>query len=164
MIFSEFVSSSNGDVYQISLSSENDGLLSEYVSQVLAHDGIVILNVELSRVQGINPTSGAVLAKIEEVIANVFLSHPNVMICYYCDFLSQIPSMRQDLTVQEYRSVLFSHMFDRYVTSHHIEHVSQAIATIEGSVENYYVHIIARNEHLHYVNLIIEHVQRDYGK
>lgn len=164
MTFSEYVFSPLGDVYHISLSSANDGLLSDDVSRILDCDGIVILNVELSRVQGTHPTSNAVLAKIEEVIANVFLSHPNVIICYYCDFLSQIPSMRQSMSVQEYRSVLFSHLFDRYVTSHHIENVSQAIATIEGAVENYYVHIIARNEHLHYVNIITEGVQKDYGK
>ena len=47
--------------------------------------------------------------------------------------------------VQEYRHHLFSHMFDRYLSQHHLESVNLAVLTIEGSAENYYVHVIASN-------------------
>ena len=91
------------------------------------------MDVELNRVQGLNPTTNAVLSKIGEKIADVFLANPNVIICYFCDFLSELP-------------------------------VSLAVLTIEGVEETYYVHIVARSEHLRYISQINDGIQRDFGK
>ena len=167
MNFTDFLSSVKGDIYQISLSSKNGGLIADDIRQSLSAEGIIVLDVELNRVQGLNPTNTAVLAKIGERIAEVFLANPNVIICYFCDFLSALPytnKKHKQLSVQEYRSNLFSQMFDRYVSQHHIEDISLAILTIEGVEDNYYVHVIARNEHLHYISQINDGIQRDFGK
>lgn len=91
MNYIDFLSSIKGDIYQISLSSENDGLIAADVRRTLSAEGIIILDVELNRVQGLNPTTNAVLSKIGEKIAEVFLANPNVIICYFCDFLSDLP-------------------------------------------------------------------------
>lgn len=167
MNYTDFISSSKGDIYQISLSSKNGGLIADDVRQSLSTEGIIVVDVELNRVQGLNPTTNAVLAKIGEKIADVFMSNPNVIICYFCDFLSDLPytnKKHKKMSVQEYRSILFSQMFDRYVSQHHLENVSLAVLTIEGIKETYYVHIVARSEHLRYISQINDGIQRDFGK
>ena len=167
MNYTDFISSSKGDIYQISLSSKNGGLIADDVRQSLSTEGIIVVDVELNRVQGLNPTTNAVLAKIGEKIADVFMSNPNVIICYFCDFLSDLPytnKKHKKMSVQEYRSILFSQMFDRYVSQHHLENVSLAVLTIEGIKETYYVHIVARSEHLRYISPINDGIQRDFGK
>ena len=167
MNFIDFLSSVKGDIYQISLSSKNGGLIADDIRQALIAEGIIVLDVELNRIEGLNPTTNAILAKIGEKIADVFLANPNVIICYFCDFLSTLPytnKKHKELSVQEYRSILFSQMFERYVSQHHIENVSLAILTVEGVEANYYVHVIARNEHLHYISQINNGIQRDFGK
>ena len=133
MNYTDFLSSAKGDIYQISLSSKNGGLIADDVRQSLSTEGIVVMDVELNRVQGLNPTTNAVLSKIGEKIADVFLANPNVIICYFCDFLSELP-------------------------------VSLAVLTIEGVEETYYVHIVARSEHLRYISQINDGIQRDFGK
>ena len=123
MNYTDFISSSKGDIYQVSLSSKNGGLIADDVRQSLSTEGIIVVDVELNRVQGLNPTTNAVLAKIGEKIADVFMANPNVIICYFCDFLSELPytnKKHKKMSVQEYRSILFSQMFDRYVSQHHL--------------------------------------------
>ena len=66
MNYTDFLSSAKGDIYQISLSSKNGGLIANDVRQSLSAEGIIILDVELNRIQGFNPTTNAVLSKIGE--------------------------------------------------------------------------------------------------
>lgn len=167
MKITEFFESTEGDIYSISLSSENGGLIADDIRQDLESEGIFVVDIELNRIQGNNPTTTSVLAKTAEMIADFFLSHPNVIICYYCDFLSQLPYVskkKKKMPVQEYRHHLFSNMFDRYLSHHHLENINLAILTIEGSTEAYYVHVIARSEHLTYISEISDGIQRDFGK
>ena len=63
MNYTDFLSSAKGDIYQISLSSKNGGLIADDVRQSLSTEGIVVMDVELNRVQGLNPTTNAVLSK-----------------------------------------------------------------------------------------------------
>ena len=167
MKVTEFFASTEGDLYSISLSSENGGLISDDIRQNMEKDGIVVVDIELNRIQGVNPATTSILQRTEEVIANFFLSHPNVIICYYCDFLSQLPYVskkKKKMSVQEYRHHLFSKMFDRYVSHHDIESINLAVLKIEGSSETYYVHVIARSEHLSYISYINNGIQHDFGK
>ena len=167
MKITEFFESTGGDIYSISLSTENGGLIADDVRKDLEDRGIVVADVELNRIQGTNPTTTSILVKTGEVIANFFLNHSSTIICYYCDFLGMLPYVRQNkkkMSVQEYRHHLFSHLFDRYISQHHIDNVSLAVLTIEGSAETYYVHVIARNEHIGHISDINNGLQRDYGK
>jgi hypothetical protein len=139
-------------------------MLADDVRQRLLAEGIEVLDIELERTKGLNVTSHKVLSKIEECIADVFLTHENAMICFFCDFISLIPSMKKDMSVQEYRSCLFSRMFERYVTAHCIEGVKNQIVIVKGVAEDYFAHIIAREEHIHYAKLIDDGIRKDFGK
>lgn len=68
------------------------------------------------------------------------------------------------MSVQEYRHLLFSRMFDRYVSQHQLENINLAVLTIEGTEETYYVHVIARSKHLEYISYINNGIQRDFSK
>lgn len=167
MTITEFYESPKGDIYSISLSSEYGGLIADDIRKELEKEGVALVDVELNRIKGANPTTTAIISKIGDMIANFFFSNPNVVICYYCDFLSQLPYVnnnKKKMSVQEYRHHLFSNMFDHYVTQHHIENVSLAVLTIEGSSETYYVHVITRNMHLPFVAQINNGIQRDFSK
>ena len=75
-----------------------------------------------------------------------------------------LPTMKKDMSVQEYRSRLFSRMFERYVAQHHITDIFNRVTTIEGVAENYYFHIIARRHHLVFADTISANIQKDFGK
>lgn len=167
MKITKFYESPAGDIYSISLSSENGGLIADDIRRDIEREGIIVLDIELNRIQGTNPTTIAILIKTVEMIADYFLANPNVVICYYCDFLSQLPYVnkrKKKMPVQEYRHHLFSHMFDHYVSQRQIDDVNLAVLTIEGTAETYYVHVIARNKHLPYISYINNGIQRDFGK
>lgn len=157
------ISTAKGDEYNLRLSSSGGRYLSQEVFREI--DGnIEILAVELERVKGNMPTGHMVLSQIEKVIADTFLQYPNTIVCFICDFLSPIPATRKKIPAQQYRSLLFSRMFERYVSQHSIGSIMQSILTISGIGEDYYIHIIARSEHIKYLNMISEDIRTGYSK
>ena len=162
----EFViQSDQNDEYRLRITSEHIGMLSEDVLQELMSKGIQVIDIELERAKGNSVTSPKVLAKIEECIADVFLSHRDVMICFFCDFISLIPSSnKKNMSVQEYRSRLFSNMFERYINCHHISGIRNQVVTVKGIAEDYYAHVIVREEHIYLAKIIGEGIQKDFGK
>lgn len=161
----EFViQSDQGDEYRLRITSDHIGMLSEDVLQELANKGVQVVDIELERTKGDNVTSPRVLAKIEECIADIFLSHQDVMICFFCDFISLIPSSKKNMSVQEYRSRLFSNMFERYVNVHHIVGIRNQVVTVKGIAEDYFAHVIVREEHVYLAKIIGEGIQNDFGK
>ena len=68
------------------------------------------------------------------------------------------------MTVQQYRSLLFSHMFDRFASQNHIDNIYNRIVVIRGVAEPYYFHVITRKEHLAYADMIAEGHYRDFDK
>lgn len=153
--------SPSGNFYSIRLSSYDDSYFSNDVHKRIS--GIEIVNIDLSRVRGAQPTTVRELMKITSSIAHVFLEHDNVVICYYCDFLGPIPHTSKKITCQEYRNRLFHLLFNRYIREHGIKDVSERIITIHG-VEDYFVHIIYRKQHEKYVNLIASSIHEGYDK
>lgn len=55
-------------------------------------------------------------------------------------------------------------MFERYVSQHSIGDIMQSVLTIGGIEEDYYIHLIARSEHIKYVNMISEDIRTGYSK
>ena len=161
----EFViQSDQGDEYRLRITSDHIGMLSENVLRELANKGVQVVDIELERTKGDNVTSPRVLAKIEECIADIFLSHQDVMVCFFCDFISLIPSSKKNMSVQEYRSRLFSNMFERYVNVHHIVGIRNQVVTVKGIAEDYFAHVIVREEHVYLAKIIGEGIQKDFGK
>ena len=157
------ITSAKGDEYRIRLSSLDGKYFSQSFAQKTASD-IDVVTIELERIKGEMPTGHAVLAQIEKTIAEIFLKQSNVVICFICDFLSPIPFTNKKMPAQQYRSILFIKMFERYISQHSIGNIMQSVLTIGGFGEDYYIHIIAREEHVKYVNMISEDIRTGYSK
>ena len=71
MKVTEFFESSEGDIYSISLSSENGGLIADDIRRDMEEEGIVVVDIELNRIKGTNPTTTAILAKTGDKIRTV---------------------------------------------------------------------------------------------
>lgn len=160
--FVRLLSTSAGDIYHITL-SENTELLSEEVQSYIRD--IKLMGVDLRRLQGLNVTPPAMLSAIERVIAEFFLSHDDVIIFYYCDFLNPIPhTSKNAVPPQEYRSRLFDRMFQRYTRTHHLDEIRLSVIAIEGIDETYYFHLIYRDVHAHYAMAISQDLKSGLGK
>ena len=68
------------------------------------------------------------------------------------------------MTVQQYRSQLFSCMFERFTRHHHIDNVYDRVVVIQGVAEPYFFHVISREEHLEYADIIAEAHHKDFDK
>ena len=68
------------------------------------------------------------------------------------------------MTVQEYRSRMFSAMFKRYVSQQkHIDVCDDEIK-INGVAEPFFFHVIYHKCHQHYAEMIAEGHIKDFGK
>lgn len=125
-----------------------------------------IFSITLERVAGCSPVKPSEFAPLVRRIEAFMWLNPKAILCFYCDFLNNIPSIRKTrrpISPQEYRSRLFSALFTRYNSHHEGSSYVQSVITIEGE-ENYYIHIIA----LRSMSLLIEQIAKDlqeaYGK
>ena len=156
--------SETGDEYKLQFTTDRSGVISNDILDKLNLQGIEVVEIGLGRSKGSNVTSPKVLAQIEKCIADMLLTHPNVIITFFCDFISFVPRMKRKMSVQQYRSILFTRMFEHYIYHHHLDGICNRVVTVEGVAENYYFHIIARQEHIQYVDMIAQGHQMDFGK
>jgi hypothetical protein len=82
----------------------------------------------IERISGESTTGQDVLHDITGWVAELFASNPNLIIYYSCDDMTPIPSRNKNsdninMPVNEYRSKLFTHIFDTYMNSHQISGV-----------------------------------------
>ena len=91
------ICSETGDEYKLEFTSERIAAISEETLDKLRLQGIEVVDIGLGRSKGINVTSHKVLHQIEECIADVLLSHPNVIISFFCDFISLVPRMKRKI-------------------------------------------------------------------
>ena len=157
----------NGNEYKLQFSTEECGIIAPDILETIQKQGVEVVEIGLGRVKGDAVTSIRVLSKIASSIADMFLSHPNVIISFFCDFINFIPSMnkhKQRMTVQQYRSRLFSCLFERYSAQHNLDNVKNKVVTVEGVAESYYFHIIYRQEHENIAKMIIDGYHNDFDK
>jgi len=160
--FVRIFKSSEGDIYHITLSEDN-GLLS--ASAVDSLNDVTLVGIELRRLAGSHITGQEVLEAIENTIADFFLQNPNVIICYYCDFINPIPkTSKNTMPPQEYRSRLFERMFQRYTRHRSISDVRLSVVEINGINEKYYFHVIYREVHSLLASLIGHDLKEGFSK
>lgn len=160
--FVRIFQSSTGDVYHVTL-SEGHSVLSSDVYDALKD--VSVVGVDLRRLAGSNATGEEVLAAIESTIAEYFTSHEDAIICYYCDFINPIPRTKKNsMPPQQYRSLLFDRMFQRYTKLHGIKDVRLSVVEITGINEKYYFHIIYRESHSLLATLIGRDLKEGFDK
>ena len=105
------IRSEGGDEYKLQFSTERSGVIADVILDSIERQGVIVVEIGLERSRGLNFTNHRVLAQIEKCIAEVILGNPNVILFFFCDFISLLPTMKKNMSVQEYRSRLFSKMF-----------------------------------------------------
>ena len=169
MNYSFSISTRSGDEYRIMFIDADISLLAENVRETIANQGIDISEIMIDRIRGGESTPQEVLHAITGRVADLFAENENLVIYYSCDDMNPIPSrnMRganKELSVQEYRSTLFSHIFDSYMYSHQVSGITNTPVIIKGEGYKQFMHLIARSKHQVIVDLIKDDVIEGWGK
>ena len=160
--FVRIFQTSTGDVYHITLSEDHSVLSSDAIDTLR---DVHVVAIELRRLAGRNTTGQEVLAAIESTIAEYFVSHENSIICYYCDFINPIPHTKKNsMPPQQYRSLLFDRMFQRYTKLHGITDVRLSVVEINGINEKYYFHVIYHENHSFLASMIGRDLKEGFDK
>ncbi len=160
---------SSGDEYRIMLVDAPTEYLSEGIRNLIYENSVDIKEIIIERIHGGHVTNQRVLHQISNWLAECFIENPNMVLFYQCDDMNPIPSRNENsshkrMPVQEYRSRLFSRLFNTYVSSHHIHDVINYPIRIDGEGYSYFMHIIARLQHTKVVECIGADVLEGFGK
>ncbi len=169
MNYSFSISTRQGDEYRIMFIDADISVLAENVQQVIAEQGIDVSEIMIDRVRGGESTAQEVLHAITGRVADLFAENDNLVIYYSCDDMNPIPhrnmnGANKELSVQEYRSKLFSHIFDTYMYSHQVSGITNTPVIINGEGYRQFMHLIARTKHQAIVDLIKYDVIEGWGK
>ncbi len=162
-----FVNSSN-DQYILSLSQDGDKFLSDHVADELRKQGVEVWGILLLR-KGHKEavTSIGILSEISKSLTMFILQHPNAILYYQCDDMDDVPmngrKKNSGVSVQKYRSMLFSLMFDKQSRYVPLEMVNVPIF-FDFMGHETYIHIIARDSHLSLVNLLKQDIKEGFEK
>lgn len=127
----------------------------------------------IERISGESTTGQDVLHDITSWVAELFASNPNLIIYYSCDDMTPIPSRNTNsdnkhMPVNEYRSRLFTHIFDTYMTSHQVSGVTNTPIRLDnyedGVGYSLFFHFIARDAHNEIVEKLKENIKEVSGK
>lgn len=159
--------------YRILLTPVNIEVLPEHILKVLSSRKIDISELVIERICGNSTTGQDVLHDITGWVAELFASNPNLIIYYSCDDMTPIPSRNKksgnkDMPVNAYRSMLFTHIFDTYMSSHQVSGVNNTTIRLDnyenGIGYSLFFHFIARDEHNDIVELLKEDIWDVSGK
>lgn len=156
--------SEQGDEYKLQFTTDRSGIIADDILDLLNAQGIEVVEIGLARVKGQNITGHKVLNQIEECIAELMQCMPNVILSYFCDFIHLVPSQKKNMSVQEYRSRIFSAMFKRYVSQQQQLDLCDDEIRINGVTEPFFFHIIYHRKHQHYAEMIAEGHAKDFSK
>ena len=163
----------NENEYRVLLTPANVGFLPDNIQKVLADNKIDISELIIERVSGESATGQAVLHDITGWVAGLFADNPNLIIFYSCDDMTPIParnanSDNRSMPVNEYRSTLFTHIFDSYMKSHQVSGVINTPIRLDNYMEgvgySLFYHFIARDIHNDIVEMLKEDIKEVSGK
>jgi hypothetical protein len=159
--------------YRILLTPVNIEVLPEHILNVLTSRKVDISELIIERISGESTTAQDVLHDITGWVAELFASNPNLIIYYSCDDMIPIPSRNKnsenkDMPVNEYRSKLFTHIFDSYMASHQVSGVINTPIRLDnyenGMGYSLFFHFIAREIHSDIVEMLKEDIKEVSGK
>lgn len=111
------IRNSEGDHLLVALSNYDNVNISLFSTdpQVLA---LEFYDVTLIRKAGAGYVGNNVLFAITDILANFLTENSDAVLCFYCDANTDVLRNHKNLLPQEYRSRLFSRMFDLYMKLH----------------------------------------------
>lgn len=166
MRISSDLTSEDGDIYRVILSSGEDTFFVGDDVRALVGTKIEIVEVDLERINGSSKTSLSILYKIAELIGNFMEQDPDCVLYFFCDDIAPLPTKttKKNIWPQEYRSRIFSGMFEHYSIQHESLSAVNIPIVIDAVGRPIYMHLIARAEHLAFIDTIKDYVMTNYGK
>ncbi len=144
-----------GDQVRVALSYYDTEILQAFTNDSLTLT-LVFYDVTLVRISG-NQTLGIqTLQAISDVLFRFMSENDNVVLCFYCDDLTDVVRHHKELTPQEYRSRLFSRMFDKYVQANDITDIVNYGIRIEDNNSPRFAHFITPVKYLSAVKILGE--------
>ena len=162
-----------GSEYRILLSPVKLDVLSDEISLIVSEKNVDVSELIIERIAGDDTTEQEVLHDITGWVADMFATHPNLIIYYSCDDMMPIPSRNvnsgnSSLPVNEYRSRLFSHIFESYMASHQVMGVTNTPIRLDnyenGIGYSIFMHLIARDQHAEVVKILKDNILEISGK
>ncbi|MBQ9202918.1 MAG: hypothetical protein IJ155_01615 [Prevotella sp.] len=160
--------------YRILLTSVRLDVLSDEICAYVCNKGVDVSELIIERISGDDTTEQEVLHDITGWVADIFADNPNLVIYYSCDDMMPIPSRNTNsensgLPVNEYRSRLFSHIFDTYMSSHQVTGITNTPIRLDnydeaGNGYSIYMHLIARHQHTDIVEILKDSIIEVGGK
>lgn len=159
--------------YRILLTPAKMSVLAEEIQKILVEKDIDVSELMIERISGDSTTGQDVLHDITGWVAELFSSHPNLIIYYSCDDMTPIPSRNTNsdnsqMPVNAYRSRLFTHIFDSYMSSHQVTGVTNTPIRLDNYVDgvgySLFFHFIARDIHSDIVEMLKADIKEVSGK
>ncbi len=143
------ITNTEGDKIKVALSYYD----AETVNALLPDPFVLTLefyDVTLVREAGCKYVGYKMLSAVSGILAKFLAENEDAVLCFYCDSATDVGRRHLGISSQEYRSNLFSSMFDRYTTSHGISaFVNQRIKIedTDNPQNSQFAHFICRKEH-----------------
>ena len=159
--------------YRILLTPVDTSALPEQLQKILTDRNIDLSELIIDRISGNSTTGQDILHDITGWVAEQFSSNPNLIIYYSCDDMLPIPSRNtnsgnRNMPVNEYRSRLFTHIFDTYMSSHFVSGITNTPIRLDnyedGIGYSLFFHFIARDNHSDIVELLKNDIIEVSGK
>ena len=147
------INNDKGDRLRVALSYYDYESLQVFTNDPLMLT-LVFYDVTLVHVSGENTIDVKTLTTISDVLYRFMNENDNVVLCFYCDDLTEVARHNKRITPQEYRSRLFSRMFDMYVKKNDLSDIVNYCVRIEDNDNPRFAHFITSVKYLPAVKLL----------
>lgn len=144
------INNSKGDHVLVALSNYDKTFLDAITNDPEVHE-LTYYEISLSRIDGDGPVGYNVLGQICRILADFLFANERAVLCFYCDGTTEIERHHKAIPPQEYRSLLFTRMFEMFVKRNHTDELAnyQVIVTHNNDHwQSEYAHFICRKYHL----------------
>ena len=151
MLSSTEITTQEGDVIRLSVSTINSDIFPDDVQLSLC--GVEVLEIVLKREKGSNILSLFSLMQIAEILGGIMSDNDNVILYFYCDDMHDMKRRDTNILPQQFRSLLFSRMYYRYIQSNGITDIIN-VPVILKSDHDVYIHLITKERHIQTANAL----------
>ena len=147
------IQNDKGDQVRVALSYYDTESLQVFTDDPLTLT-LVFYDVTLVRVSGEGMVGIKILKAVCDVLFRFMNENDTAVLCFYCDDMSDVVRHHSELTPQEYRSRLFSRMFDMYIRTNEVTGIINYGIKIEDATTPRFAHFISPEKYLAAVKLL----------
>lgn len=147
-----------GDLVKIALSYYDHQMVKAILDDQIELK-LTFYDVTLIREIGREYVGYKLLYAVSDTLARFMKENDDAVLCFYCDTNSDFKRNHQSISPQEYRSRLFSRMFDRYTKSQNLMSLINHRVRIdidENPMNSQFAHFICNKSHENVIRKIGE--------